>query len=57
MSDKQQTDSTEQGLGVQEILQVVEDALIQAGFDDYTISTQHGTFHWTTVERARARNG
>ena len=43
-----------QGRGVREVLQAVEDALIDAGYDDYVVATERGTFHWQTVERARA---
>jgi hypothetical protein len=42
-----------QGLGVREVLQTVEDALIEAGFDDFMVVTERGSFHWMTVERAR----
>ena len=44
-----------QGLGVREILQAVEDALIDAGHDDFMVATERGSFHWMTVERARER--
>ena len=44
-----------QGRGVHEVLQAVENALIDAGYDDFVVATEHGTFHWRTVERARAR--
>jgi hypothetical protein len=36
-------------------LQAVEDALIDSGHDDFMVSTKRGSFHWMTVERARAR--
>jgi hypothetical protein len=41
--------------GVQEVLQAVEDALMRAGYDDYMVVTEHGSFHWMTVERALER--
>ena len=44
-----------QGLGVREVRQAVEDALIDAGYDDHMVVTQRGSFHWMTVERARQR--
>ena len=43
------------GSGIREILQSVEDALIDGGYDHYLVATEHGTFHWETVDRARAR--
>jgi hypothetical protein len=43
-----------QGKGAREVLQAVEDALIDAGYDDFVVATEHGTFRWRTVERARA---
>ena len=42
------------GRGVRQVLQAVEDALIDAGYDDYVVATEGGTFHWQTIERARA---
>ena len=42
-----------QGGGAREVLQAVEDALVDAGFDDFVVATQRGTFHWQTVARAR----
>jgi hypothetical protein len=46
-------DFVAQGMGVREVLQTVEDALIEAGFDDFIVVTERGLFHWLTVERAR----
>ena len=43
------------GIGIREILQSIEDALIDGGYDHYMVATDHGTFEWETVERARAR--
>jgi len=37
---------------IREILQSVEDALIDGGFDHYMVATEHGTFHWETTDRA-----
>ena len=45
-----------QGLGVREVLQAVEDALVESGHDDFMYVTERGSFHWMTVERACARN-
>ena len=42
------------GLGIREVLQSVEDALLDAGYDDFVVVTEHGSFRWQTVERARA---
>jgi hypothetical protein len=49
-------DFVAQGMGVREVLQTVEDALIEAGFDDFMVVTERGSFHWMTVERARQAN-
>ena len=43
-----------QGMGIRDVLQAVEDALVEAGYDDYVVATERGTFKWQTVERARA---
>jgi hypothetical protein len=40
---------------VREVLQAVEDALLRSGLDEFTVVTEHGSFHWMTVERSRAR--
>jgi hypothetical protein len=45
----------DEDLEIREILQSVEDALIDRGHDHYVVATEHGTFHWETVDRARAR--
>jgi hypothetical protein len=47
----------EQGWGIEEILQAVENALVDAGYDDFAVATERGTFRWQTVERARAEGG
>jgi hypothetical protein len=43
-----------QGLAIEEVLQAVEDALVDARYDDLVIATERGIFHWQTIERARA---
>jgi hypothetical protein len=43
------------GLGIREILQSIEDALIDGGYDHCMVVTEHGTFHWETFDRTRAR--
>ena len=43
-----------QGRGVRQVLQAVEDALVDGGYDDFAVATDRGTFRWQTVERARA---
>jgi hypothetical protein len=57
-SDNMPSESNEQffkrGVGIQEILQAVEDMLIDGGYDHYMVATEHGTFSWETVDRARA---
>ena len=35
------------------LLQRAEDALIEAGYDDFVAATERGSFHWQTVEHAR----
>jgi CTP:molybdopterin cytidylyltransferase MocA len=40
---------------MQEVLQAVEDALINHGYDHLTVVTRHGSFQWMTVDRARER--
>jgi hypothetical protein len=35
------------GRGIQEALQGVENALMEAGYDDFVVSTEHGSFQWT----------
>jgi hypothetical protein len=42
------------GLNIREILQSIEDALIDGGYDHYMVATERGTFTWETVDRARA---
>lgn len=34
-----------QGRGIQQVLQAVEDTLIDAGYDDFVVATEHGTWH------------
>jgi hypothetical protein len=41
------------GKGIRDILQSVEDALIDAGYDDFVVARKRGTFRWRAVERAR----
>jgi len=55
MSADQLRQFMKQGLGIREVLQAVEDALVDAGYDDFMAVTERGSFHWMTVERARAR--
>ena len=37
------------GLAVEEVLQAVEDVLVEAGYDDLAVTTDHGTFRWQTA--------
>jgi hypothetical protein len=39
-------------LGIREVLQSVEDALIDNGWDEITVRTDHGLFTWRTDKRA-----
>lgn len=39
-------------LGIKQVLQEIEDALIGQSFDEYIVATDHGSFIWRTVERA-----
>jgi hypothetical protein len=39
-------------LGIREVLQSVEDALIDNGWDEITVRTEHGVFAWVSDERA-----
>ena len=42
------------GRGIQDVLQQVENALVDAGYADFVVATEHGSFHWQTAEHARA---
>jgi hypothetical protein len=53
MADKEGQQFFKQGMGIREILQSVEDALPDSGHDDFVVVTEHGSFRWQTVERAR----
>lgn len=55
MDNEQLRQFVKQGLGTREVLQAVEDALIDAGYDDFVVVTDRGSFRWMTVERARRR--
>jgi hypothetical protein len=52
-SDNNNSDWAERKASLTEAFQAIEDALIEAGYDDTLVETQRGTFHWITVERAR----
>jgi hypothetical protein len=39
-------------LGIREVLQSVEDALIDNGWDEITVQTDRGLFMWRTDKRA-----
>jgi hypothetical protein len=55
MPDETREQFFKRGTGIREILQSIEDALIDGGYDHYMVATERGTFEWETVERARAR--
>lgn len=42
---------TKSSLAQQEILQTIEDALVDQGFDDVSWKTDKGTFQWRTATR------
>ena len=43
-----------QGLGIKERLQEVENALMHAGYDDFAVMTEHGTFHRSLAPKQAA---
>jgi hypothetical protein len=47
----------DRAVSLRQALQDIENALVKAGYDDITVATERGTFHWMTVERARDREG
>jgi hypothetical protein len=53
--DEQLRQFMRQGLGIREVLQIVEDELLAKRFDDFMVATARRSFHWMTVEWARAR--
>jgi len=55
MSQEPDEQFMKRGLGIREILQSIEDALIDGGYDHFIVATEHGTFQWETVDRGRAR--
>jgi hypothetical protein len=49
LDDKARTGK--QGLGIKERLQEVENALMDAGYDDFAVTTEHGSFHWSLTPK------
>jgi hypothetical protein len=43
-------------LEIRDRLQAIEDELVAAGFDEFIVATDAGTFSWKTVERARVEH-
>jgi hypothetical protein len=41
-----------QGLGIKERLQEIENALVEAGYDDFVVATERGSFHWPLAPQA-----
>ncbi len=39
-------------LGIREVLQSLEEKLIEDGWDEITVRTDHGLFRWRTDKRA-----
>jgi hypothetical protein len=52
-SNNNNSEWAERKASLTEAFQAIEDALIEAGYDDTLVETQRGTFHWITVERAQ----
>jgi hypothetical protein len=44
-------------LKIRDRLQRIEDELVEAGFDEFMVACDAGTFTWRTVQRARAEGG
>lgn len=44
-----------QGLGIRDVLQEVENALIENGYDDFVVKTKDGSFRWRLSETARRK--
>jgi hypothetical protein len=42
-----------QGMGIRDVLQAVEDALIDSGYQRFAVATEHGNFQWETDEAPR----
>ena len=55
MSQEPDEQFMKRGRGIREILQSVEDALIDGGYDHFMVVTEHGTFYWETFDRAQSR--
>jgi len=41
------------GLGIREMLQEIEDTLIEMGYNEFVVITDHGAFTWQSGKRAR----
>jgi hypothetical protein len=44
-------------LKIRDRLQGIEDELVEAGFDEFIVACDTGTFTWRTVARSRAEHG
>ena len=44
-------------LRIRERLQAIEDGLVEAGFDEFIVATDAGTFTWRSVALVRTENG
>jgi hypothetical protein len=53
MSQEPDEQFMKRGLGIREILQSIEDALIDGGYDHCVVVTEHGAFTWEMADRAR----
>ncbi len=47
----------ERRLSIRDLLQAIEVALMDAGYDHFVLATEYGSFQWQTVERARVESG
>jgi hypothetical protein len=44
-------------LKIRDRLQAIEDELVSAGFNEFIVACDDGTWTWRTVARARAEHG
>jgi len=44
-------------LKIRDRLQAIEDELVEAGFDEFIVATDAGTFTWRSVTLVRTENG
>ena len=44
-------------LKIRDRLQAIEDELVEAGYEEFMVACDAGTFTWRTIARARAEHG